>query len=648
MIDANSQTQKPKGPAALFFCVWFLLGCHNNQTRQASVGEGGPFGGNSVSGSDNAFGGDPVFGSNGTSLGSDSDGTSRGSDGIVSLSPLLEVSSPPRKRGASNGAFNKTGGVGPRLPGDDGPFRSDGAFGSDGVFRSGGASGGMHSHLRRQDNAFATTQGGVVKKNPCPECVSGSSGRGKSPLTPVLKPASPPVVWPSVKQLCPECLKKVHEDNRSFTQSLKIREGIHKQEGDLSVPFLSDFPGPHRRVLKEPHQGRVRPPSAPLVRGDGGFKSFHCLVRIHRPQGNYIRSIEFQPARHRARGRISHVRILDLNPHSGVEFVIAKRDFGFGFPNSGREGNLRWGERYSTYRFSQGRLIGQKIPFSEITKEDPEGFVHEVSYGETHLHARCAVQQVAYRLPKGVLVLESPSGEETKKVQCRRTRTRNPMVRREQIFYYENHLGHFPQDVKLPLRMRYSHPVDEYMGVVAYGNQKAGGGHGDYHCTELVHRFFSKVYQVPTRWGMGLGNGGDLAYNLVGFANRHPAVVWDPQVEAEARLRFAFFDNGCSSHLPLPGSAVSFEWQPYGHVAIVRKVQFLAEDVAWVWWFQQSTHSKNIGPHIVKDLFVKNEEGFWFASSVKGWITPLRLNVSPSPADLILVEESGHDGDQNG
>ena len=42
---------------------------------------------------------------------------------------------------------------------------------------------------------------------------------------------------------------------------------------------------------------------------------------------------------------------------------------------------------------------------------------------------------------------------------------------------------------------------------------------------------------------------------------------------------FVFFDNGCSSQLPTPGSSISFSWSNYGHVAIVRRVEVLSDEI---------------------------------------------------------------------
>ena len=62
-------------------------------------------------------------------------------------------------------------------------------------------------------------------------------------------------------------------------------------------------------------------------------------------------------------------------------------------------------------------------------------------------------------------------------------------------------------------------PIASYYGVVAYahghdGDPRRENAGGLYQCTELVHRYLHDLYAIPTRIGLGLGNGVDLARKL--------------------------------------------------------------------------------------------------------------------------------------
>ncbi|MDE0151004.1 MAG: CHAP domain-containing protein [Bdellovibrionales bacterium] len=199
---------------------------------------------------------------------------------------------------------------------------------------------------------------------------------------------------------------------------------------------------------------------------------------------------------------------------------------------------------------------------------------------------------------------------------CQIEENRNQLHPTEEVFALEDILGEYPETFQIPMSVEYGKPFDHYMGVVAYGNKKGG----KYQCTELVHRFFKNVYNVPTRIGLGLGHGKDLSFNLTGFSNTHnPTVQIEP--EEEIKLRFIFFDNGCSSQLPTPGSSISFSWSNYGHVAIVRRVEALSDEMVLLHLFQQAGLRSEIQDS--RYLLVKDNNGFWRGRSVRGWSVPV-------------------------
>lgn len=204
--------------------------------------------------------------------------------------------------------------------------------------------------------------------------------------------------------------------------------------------------------------------------------------------------------------------------------------------------------------------------------------------------------------------------------ECPVEDNRNQLYPVEEVFSLDDTLGEYPDTFQIPMSLEYGERFDDYMGVVAYGNRKSGG---QYQCTELVHRFFRTVYNVPTRIGLGLGNGKDLSFYLTEFSNTHnPTIQMGP--EEEIQLKFVFFDNGCSSQLPTPGSSISFSWadnDEYGHVAIVRRVEVLSDEMVLLHLFQQRGFSSRIQDS--RYLLVKDHNGFWRGKSVKGWSVPV-------------------------
>ncbi len=85
--------------------------------------------------------------------------------------------------------------------------------------------------------------------------------------------------------------------------------------------------------------------------------------------------------------------------------------------------------------------------------------------------------------------------------RCRQKENHNQLSTEEHVFSLDKSLGNYPEGFQIPIPLQYGKDFDTYMGVVAYGNREKG----KYQCTELVHRFFKNVYNVPTQIGLGLG-----------------------------------------------------------------------------------------------------------------------------------------------
>lgn len=213
-----------------------------------------------------------------------------------------------------------------------------------------------------------------------------------------------------------------------------------------------------------------------------------------------------------------------------------------------------------------------------------------------------------------------PSNLQTR---CRQRENHNQLSPEEQVFSLDNALGEYPKGFQIPIPLQYGREFDTYMGVTAYGNRKKG----KYQCTELVHRFFKDVYNVPTQIGLGLGHGKDLALNLTHFSNEHNPFI-QIESEEEIKLKFVFFDNGCSTQLPTPGSSISFSSDSsYGHVAIVRKIEPLNNTMVLLHLFQQAGLRSRIRDS--RYLLVRDHNGLWRGRNVIGWSVPVTVHILP-------------------
>jgi len=160
----------------------------------------------------------------------------------------------------------------------------------------------------------------------------------------------------------------------------------------------------------------------------------------------------------------------------------------------------------------------------------------------------------------------------------------------------------------------YGNPFDEFRGVQAFANKidtKNKKQSGKHQCTELVHRFYRKVYKIPTKIGIGLGHGKDLAKNLA------------------QRFDLRFYKNR-SETPPEEGSVLSIKTKTvYGHVLIVKKVVKLSENKIRLHTFQQNKwviFKKKA--YLLRDgirYLYRSKEGLWFNKKFVGWTLPPKV-----------------------
>jgi hypothetical protein len=195
-------------------------------------------------------------------------------------------------------------------------------------------------------------------------------------------------------------------------------------------------------------------------------------------------------------------------------------------------------------------------------------------------------------------------------------------------------------------------PFDEAFGVTAY----AHGGRGDprrenaqglYQCTELVHRYLRTVHNIPTRIGLGLGHGVDLA---AGLAERFGGQAFTGGVTGQTPVTLRYTANGAGACPPRVGSVVSVAMPPsdgtrgYGHVAVIRAIDADGPDVLFATLLEQ--HGGDyLAPGDVIDpgriRFFRGAEGAWrgvYLSAggrtfnVEGWTDIVALPEPPDTA----------------
>lgn len=158
---------------------------------------------------------------------------------------------------------------------------------------------------------------------------------------------------------------------------------------------------------------------------------------------------------------------------------------------------------------------------------------------------------------------------------------------------------------------------DSFYGIPAYSNQSTGGG--KYQCTELVHRFMSGVFGVPTALGMGIGDGDVVAQNMTArFKNE----ILQNANTANKKARLAYIQNRCSSQPPVVGSLISIKYSNAGHVAIIRDVKKVGDQLELTLFEQHGIRRLAPGAEKVrtKIRLSKNADGTWSGDKVVGWI----------------------------
>ena len=181
--------------------------------------------------------------------------------------------------------------------------------------------------------------------------------------------------------------------------------------------------------------------------------------------------------------------------------------------------------------------------------------------------------------------------------------------------------------------------VDAYYGVEAYSHgqesePRRNDGSGRYQCTELIHRYLRDVHRVPSRLGLGLGNGVDLAE---GVATRWGASNWSGGPAGETPITLRYYPAGESLCRPMVGAIVSFRMgDGPGHVAIIRALR--EENGALIaTLFEQHGGASYDPDHVVYPgivRFVRDEHGRWSGIyttdwggtfAVKGWTNIVAL-----------------------
>ena len=178
-------------------------------------------------------------------------------------------------------------------------------------------------------------------------------------------------------------------------------------------------------------------------------------------------------------------------------------------------------------------------------------------------------------------------------------------------------------DISKPLVWReYNKLFDTYLGVKAYCNKSKGQG-GKHQCTTLAHRFIREVYGIPARIGIGLGHGQDLAYRVGSYFKN---TAGKTRLTNNKKVRLVYFENNRSRYPPVNGSIISFKWKKYGHVAVVKKVEYLSESKIIVYMFEQhGTKSLQINETVKRSKYelVREKNGLWHGHKVVGWLSPV-------------------------
>ncbi|MEM9819467.1 MAG: CHAP domain-containing protein [Bacteroidota bacterium] len=164
--------------------------------------------------------------------------------------------------------------------------------------------------------------------------------------------------------------------------------------------------------------------------------------------------------------------------------------------------------------------------------------------------------------------------------------------------------------------------IESYHGVTAYSNG-ARKTNRKYQCTELIHRFLSDVYGIPSKIGQGLGHAKDLAHNI---AQRYRSKIGNSPALGNYQIRLENFSNQRSVYPPVVGAIVSMHFnrskKGYGHVGIIRSITQNEDGSLKATLFDQHgfIHRKENIP-IQSDviLFKKDTKGNW-GGQVTSWL----------------------------
>jgi hypothetical protein len=156
--------------------------------------------------------------------------------------------------------------------------------------------------------------------------------------------------------------------------------------------------------------------------------------------------------------------------------------------------------------------------------------------------------------------------------------------------------------------------VESYYGVTAYSNGARQSGR-KYQCTELIHRFLTEVYGIPSGINLGLGHGKYLAKNIAEF---HKIAIGTSDTLGNYSIRLENFLNKKTAYPPVVGAIVSmyFDSQKkgYGHVGIIREIKINDDGMLEATLFDQHGFAhKKAGIPIQADhlLFEKDKYGNW-------------------------------------
>ena len=163
--------------------------------------------------------------------------------------------------------------------------------------------------------------------------------------------------------------------------------------------------------------------------------------------------------------------------------------------------------------------------------------------------------------------------------------------------------------------------IESYYGVTAFSNGAKKSGR-KYQCTELIHRFLTDVYGIPSSINLSLGHGKDLAKSIAVY---HKNIVGTSDSIKGYSVRLENFENGKSTYRPVVGSVVSmyFDSQKkgYGHVGIIRELTITENgNIEATLFDQHGFIHKKVDVSIQADrlFFEKDANGIW-SGQVFSW-----------------------------